>query len=371
MQYRHVLRAFGMLGFHAVNAGRREAALDAGTLVTCAKDSPVPILSANLLDAKTRLPVLRPWLRAEVGGVRYGVIGIVDAASIPEGGLGNGLEVADAASTIRTLLPEVQRAADVIVLLAFATEERMQALAAQFFEIHVILGGDVPQPSQDLEHANRSLILATTNQGRAIGFMEASLNEGKLESPHHSIIMLHEDVPQDKNIIGVAKDYRDEVRAAALRLDDPDRAGANDVPGVRQPTAYVGSEACAACHAADYAIWKNSGHARAWEGLLRRESDADPACIGCHSVGFGTTGGYRRAFKGSKLVNVGCESCHGPGGAHVVERAGSTGSMSHFRPLGAGDCIECHHGEFSRPFDYAEFWKHVAHGAKTGNAREP
>jgi 2',3'-cyclic-nucleotide 2'-phosphodiesterase (5'-nucleotidase family) len=371
MQYRHVLRAFGALGYHATNAGSREAALDAATLAACAKDSPVPILSANLLDAKTHLPVLRPWLHAEVGGVRYGVIGIVDSASISEGGLGNGLEVADAASTIRALLPEVRRVADVVVLLAFATEKRMQALAAQFFEIHVILGGDVSQPSQELVQANRSLILATANQGRAIGFIESPLTEGKLVRPRHAIRMLYEQVPQDKNIIDVAKNYRAEVRAAALRVDDPGRVGANDVPGVRQPAAYVGSESCAACHAADYAIWKNSGHARAWQSLVRRESDADPACISCHSVGFGTESGYRRAFHGSKLVDVGCESCHGPGSRHVVDRASGTGSLSHFRPLGAGDCIECHHGEFSRPFDYAEFWKHIKHGSKAGQASEP
>ncbi|OAI57381.1 hypothetical protein AYO49_02120 [Verrucomicrobiaceae bacterium SCGC AG-212-N21] len=371
MQYRHVLRAFGALGYHAANAGPREAALDAATLAACAKDSPVPILSANLLDAKTRLPVLRPWLREKVGGVSYGIIGIVDAPSIPEGGLGSGLEVADAASTIQALLPEVRRAADVVVLLAFATEERMQALAAQFFEIHVILGGDVSQPSQDLIHANRSLLLATTNQGRAIGFIEAALTEGKLVRPLHAIKMLYEQVPQNQGIAGVAKNYRNEVRTAALRVDDPDRVGANDVPGVRQLAAYVGSEACAACHAADYAIWKNSGHARAWQSLVHRESDADPSCIGCHSVGFGTPSGYRRAFQGSKLVDVGCESCHGPGGRHVVERASGTASTSHFRPLGAGDCIQCHHGEFSRPFDYAEFWKHIKHGPKAGTASEP
>lgn len=364
IQYRHVLKSFAMLGFHAVNIGRREAALDAATLTALAKESPVPFVSANLLDEKTQAPLLRPWIRVEVGGVRYGIIGIVDPSSVGEGRLGGGLAVSDPASVIQGLLPEVQKGSDIVVLLAFANEERMQAMAAQFFEIQLILGGDVPQPSQELGRTNRSLLLATTNQGRAIGFLESPLLDGKLTSPKHSILMLDVEIPQDEGIIAMAKAYRVEVRQAKLDVDDPGKPGADDVPGVRQSLQYVGSEACASCHAADYAQWQKSGHGHAWESLVRRESDADPGCIACHSVGFGTVSGYRREFAGSKLVHVGCESCHGPGSSHVMERGSGREPTFHFRPLGAGSCTECHHGEFSRPFDYAAFWKVIAHGAK-------
>ena len=364
IQYRHVLKSFAVLGYHAVNMGRREAALDAATLTGLAKESTVPMVSANLVDAKTQAPLFRPWVRVEVGGVRYGIIGIIDPTSVGEGRLGSGLTVSDPASAIRALLPEVQKGSDVIVLLAFANEERMQALAAQFFEIQLVLGGDVPQPSQELGRTNRSLLLATTNQGRAIGFLESPLIEGRLTNPRHSIMMLDVEIALDEGIISMAKAYRAEVRHARLNVDDPGRPGADDVPGVRQSLQYVGSEACAACHTSDYALWKKSGHGHAWESLVRRESDADPGCIGCHSVGFGTVSGYRREFEGRKLVNVGCESCHGPGSRHVTERTSGKEAAFHFRPLGAGSCTECHHGEFSRPFDYAAFWKVIAHGAK-------
>jgi hypothetical protein len=32
-----------------------------------------------------------------------------------------------------------------------------------------------------------------------------------------------------------------------------------------------------------------------------------------------------------------------------------------FRPLGPGDCTSCHHGEFSRPFDWEKFWPEIEH----------
>lgn len=364
IQYRHVLQAFAKLGYHAANAGRREVMLDAATLAAVAKGSPVPLLGANVLDSASGNPLLRPWIGVEVGGVRYGVIGIVDPASVGEGKTGKGLTVSDPASVISALLPEVKSTSDVIVLLAFAKEARMQELAAQFFELHLILGGDVEQPSQELGRANRSLILATTNEGRAIGFLQSPLVSGRLTKPQHQIVMLDEEIPQNAEITAVAKTYRAEVRRTKLAIDEPGRSGSNDVPGVREVAPFAGSESCAACHAEDFKAWQQSGHAHAWDALKRRESDADPNCIGCHAVGFGSASGYRREFNGSKLVEVGCESCHGPGGRHVAERTGGQPPLFKFRPLGSGDCTTCHHGEFSRPFEYAEFWNLIAHGKK-------
>ena len=44
------------------------------------------------------------------------------------------------------LLPKLKAEADFIVLLAFADEPRCTALARQFYELDVILGGKVRSP---------------------------------------------------------------------------------------------------------------------------------------------------------------------------------------------------------------------------------
>lgn len=365
IQFRHVLKAFASLGFHAVNLGRREAALDAETLRKLAADSPVPLVGANVVDARRQEPIAKPWLQVKVDGVNYGVIGIVDPHSVGETGLGTGLQLLDPASAISKHLPEVKKNADVLVLLAFAREERMKELAAQFFEFQLILGGDVPQPSQEPMRANRSLILATTNQSRALGFFEAKLNaNGTLSEPKQQIVFMADNIPEDPGIIDHAEAYRAEVRTAKLAIDDPQRVRDDAVPGVRATAKYAGTESCSACHADDYAIWQKSGHAVAFPALQRRESDADPSCIGCHTIGFGTESGYLRAFEGKRLTQVGCESCHGPGSTHVEQRAQGKEPTFKFRPLAAADCATCHHGEFSRPFEWDEFWKLIAHGKK-------
>lgn len=369
LQFKHVLQAFQSLGFHAVNLGRREAALNAETLKKLVADSPVPLVSANVVDARTQAPVARPWVQTTVEGVRYGIVGIVDPKSVGETDLGAGLELVDPASAITKWLPEAKKDAEVLVLLAFAREERMKELAAQFFEFQLILGGDVGQPSQELVRANRSFIMATTNQSRALGLFEATWKPGgMLEKPKQQIIFMADDIPQDEEIIAHAVAYRDEVRRTKLAIDDPKRARDDAVPGVRLAAKFVGSEACSACHAEDYAIWQKSAHSMAFPALQRRDSDADPSCIGCHTIGFGTESGYRREFAGKRLTQVGCESCHGPGSTHVEQRnAQRTQAVEptfHFRPLAAADCTTCHHGEFSRPFEWEEFWRLIAHGKK-------
>ena len=134
------------------------------------------------------------------------------------------------------------------------------------------------------------------------------------------------------------------------------------VPGVKAGAEFAGSETCFGCHAAAALSWKESQHSRAFATLIRHDADADPDCILCHTVGFGAPGGYRREFGADRLTDVGCESCHGPGARHIAERQRGVSDGAKFRPLGAGDCQKCHHGEFSRPFDYEKFWPLIRHG---------
>jgi hypothetical protein len=110
--------------------------------------------------------------------------------------------------------------------------------------------------------------------------------------------------------------------------------------------AWVGAEACTSCHEAVHDAWQQGPHAGAMRTLEEGEAQDDPACVRCHATR--TRGGppstdladYRRE------EGVGCEACHGPGGAHVAAEGG-TGNI-----VGLGDscpvcvieavCTRCH-----------------------------
>jgi hypothetical protein len=277
--------------------------------------------------------------------------------------LGSGLVVGDMEAAISQQLALVRPKVDMVILLAFADETTMTRLAQQFYEVQVILGGKVSQPAQELKRENRSLVFYVTNESRALGILRLKLSRGApVGAVSSQILLLHDQIPQDRSFRELAQAYRDEVRQTSLSVDNPANIGADMVPGVRAVAGYVGSARCVECHKVTGRVWEQSEHARAFAALTARKADADPKCIGCHTVGFGSLSGYRREFRGGKLVDVGCESCHGPGGLHVRQREGDKTVNFAYRPLGAGDCQKCHYGEFSRPFKWDDFWPRIKHG---------
>jgi hypothetical protein len=361
IEYRYMLQAFTALHYDALNIGAREAQFTAAQLRELKKNSTTPILSANLTNKTTCAQIFDAYRIVERSGQRIALIGVVDprSATTP----GTGLSIGNMENAIEKTLTEIRGKADVVILLAFTDEATLAELARQFYECQVILGGNVSQPAQQLQKENRSLIYFVTNEARALGILHLRLTQGApLQVAGNEIRLLTDKIPQDDSLRNLMQKYRDEIRTTRLAIDDPNYHAADIIPGVRAAATYVGTEKCLTCHKDSAAAWAASAHAHAFATLIARKADADPKCISCHTVGFGSPSGYRRAFVDAKLVNVGCESCHGPGSLHVREREGDTSVHSTFRPLDGGDCVKCHYGEFSRPFDWNEQWPLIKHG---------
>lgn len=361
MRHRQLAKAYSGLGFAAMNVGRMEAGLPAAVLRRLATESPVPLVSANVIDKATGRPLLPHSVLAERGGVRIAIVGVVDPKGFDDGP-GEGLEIERMQTSLSRVLPELKAKADVIVLAAHTDEATLAALAKEFYEVSVVVGGRVSQPAQQLTREGRTLVYYTGNEGKSFGLLRLTAGKGGLSDLRgNDMVLLTDKIPEHPEVLALAAAYRKEVRGARLKIDDPARAQAGVVPGLRQSNGYAGSGSCRDCHAKAFQVWEGSAHAHAFRSLEERDSDADPSCLACHTVGFGKPGGYRREFGRTKLTDVGCESCHGPGSQHVQERRAGGPVSFKFRPLGAGDCTRCHQGEFSRPFDWDRLWPRVKH----------
>jgi peroxiredoxin len=126
------------------------------------------------------------------------------------------------------------------------------------------------------------------------------------------------------------------ANAHILTLPLAERRKLLEERGVRRanllPTGarLVGSDACQSCHQAEFETWIKSEHAHAGSRLLAAPDGFDTACVKCHSTGYGQTGGFPEGgalAEHSDLGRVGCESCHGPGGDHVGEKAPKFGNI--------------------------------------------
>jgi hypothetical protein len=362
IQHKYLARAFKTMGFSALNMGGREAMLPAADLAAVAKTSPVPLISASLVDASTRESILPPYEIVEIGGKRIGILGVVSPQSVPTPG--QGLAILSLNEAIDRHLSAMSGKTDLNILLAFATEPEMRRIAKDYFEFAVILGGDVPGPAQEIVRENDSVIVFTTNQARTVGTLEGTLTgeeRTRLKDPKYDIELLWDNIPQDPALQAMVKEYRSEIRNTELDIDDTDAKDPNAVPGVVGKAHYVGSASCQSCHADAHQVWEKSGHAHAFETLVKIGADADPNCIGCHTVGFGQNTGYRRPLGSDSLTDVGCESCHGPASEHLALHLEGKATNFKFRPLGPGDCTTCHYGEFSRPFEWDKFWPGISH----------
>ncbi len=88
---------------------------------------------------------------------------------------------------------------------------------------------------------------------------------------------------------------------------------------------YVGSAACQSCHGKEHELWAASPHAHAFATLAKSGDQKKADCQRCHTTGFGEPTGFPHA--GATFENVGCESCHGPGKAHVESGGTAPGSI--------------------------------------------
>ncbi len=157
---------------------------------------------------------------------------------------------------------------------------------------------------------------------------------------------------------------------------DAAKAPPADVKG----SDYVGVNKCKMCHLAQYKAWQGTKHGSAFAGLEKADSTAAaemaaklklelkeaPAktdgCVKCHVTGFRLPGGYPAAdsAKTAAVVNVGCESCHGPGSLHVTAPKAEKKSKIN-NGVSENMCRQCHTPETSPSFKYEEYKAKGAH----------
>lgn len=124
---------------------------------------------------------------------------------------------------------------------------------------------------------------------------------------------------------------------------------------------FAGAEACATCHEQIHEQGLHTRHAGALNTLRRIDQADNPACLPCHTVGFGVPGGFLNTNLTPHLAGVQCENCHGPAGQHAASENDPT-----MRPrveIAAQMCGGCHNAESHKP--HFEQWAGSAHAIVT------
>ena len=225
------------------------------------------------------------------------------------------------------------------VLLYNGTLAQAKAAAEMFPQFQLILcQSDDPEPPDFPTTANggKTSIVQVGHKGQSVGVVGVFAGAGGGFDLRYQRLPLTEEYltppgPQAEKaseVLKLMQEYADGVKAMdSLGLHRLKvRPHPAQVQAANANLSFVGTDACKACHPAEWAKHQETSHSHAYQALAEKAKrptgrQFDGECIVCHTVGFEHPTGFETADKTPQLMNVGCESCHGPGSGHAAKPA--------------------------------------------------
>ena len=372
--------AYRLMKYQAVGIGSRELLFPTDTLILYSVDvpgNPKRYTSANVGILQFAPDLMMPYRVLEKAGMKIGVVAVV-GDSLLKNITNDDIVTASAAAKLQEVLPKLDAEQCARkVLIVHGTDNEITQLLNQFANrFDFVLPSNTPaEPPLQPKKIGNSLILEVGEKGRYAIAIGLSDNPAKP--------MQYERVPLDSRfdnspaITALMEMYQAHLKETGLR-----GLGIRPIPNTRAETLgnFVGSQACADCHETSIRVWRKAGHSTAWQSLQKTAvpaRDFDPECIACHVVGWNTAellpyqGGFMSEKETPLLINVGCETCHGPGETHVRAEMGSNETLQESLrkairlPVEGGaakkQCLTCHDGNNSPHFDFDTYWQKIVH----------
>ena len=248
-------------------------------------------------------------------------------------------EVALVSKKLNSLLSEVQAQSDFVVALSHSPIEVNRTLAREYPNFSAILS-----PYEGETEKIGGVLLAYCNaKGKTLGALMITDTEVDIQQ-----IALTEHVSDDPDIRRLLDDFYHQVATDHQLQIVSHRLFASEPFEQDDKNSYIGSQACQECHQKEFNQWSHSSHATAFNTLRTVGREYYPECVTCHVTGSGYETGYQIGnSKRDHLVDVGCETCHGPGRQHVY-----TPLKENIRgQVPEKVCMECHTPEHSPGFD--------------------
>lgn len=355
-----LMDAMKTLGTDAVNVGERDLRFGRAFLEQRARKSGLPVVSANLLDKKTRRPIFSPYLIKRTGGVTVGIFGLITN----KGELGPGkdsLLVDDPLTAARNTVIELRRkGAQVIVLLSQLGKVEGEDLVTAVEGIDAIEMGRNVMLIQRGRMVKNTIACYGGEQGQYIGRTVITLNAARAQATGDcEAFMLSPEVGERAEMAKLVKAFEDGFNERLRKLQMERQAEAAKAKTQESPDRFLGAELCIRCHQSEGEQWKTTSHSVAWKTLVDASQDSKPECVSCHVVGYRKAGGFQSAADAPKLVDVQCESCHGMGTMHEA-------FANPHRTVTEQVCVSCHQGDNDPHWSWPEKRSKILHSNLSG-----
>jgi hypothetical protein len=238
-----------------------------------------------------------------------------------------------------------------VILLSDLGYRKEQELCEKVQTIDLIVGGHTGGQFQELKTIGKCSYYQASRKGKYVAVVEAVISSAEPKTATKSLD--YKLVPVEENIeeAGDVKRKVEHVKEmeglllmeASTRMY-MDTFKSSTARGIK----FESNFACSECHKAEDEFQRGTPHFLAYEALENANNQYEPECVKCHTTGYYATGGFSSPNEVSVLASVQCESCHGPGSAHV--KAKGKGGTSKAVPKEV--CTGCHTSSTSPKFNY-------------------
>ena len=403
LKYKVAMNALKQMGYTAISFGKNEMGLGlVGLLGEYSLNDPEPrVIAANLAnrDKDPISDMVGDGIVSKGPGPKVGFISIVDNSLLdfqdPDVKLEKNVNAAVTSAMSSKAFKEAKP--ELLVLLFQGKFEDAKKIAnsnnlPKFDAIVVPIPEE--EASSDPIKVGKTLIYSAGQRGREVSVLGVyrTNNPKQPFEFRYQLVQIgpNYETPKGQDssnpIHALLQDYAQSVRNKNMLAEFTKNPSKHPTQVQLPGSTYVGSDKCKQCHQAAFGIWANSGHAQAYNSLVNKAvrptlRQFDGECVRCHVTGFGYESGFVNQAATPKLVNVGCEACHGPASAQVkdpnnlqireiinpwknnskVKNLHGDQALEKKMLLINDSCATCHDLDNSVGFKVEKYWKQVEH----------
>ena len=341
----YILKGLATMDYDALGLQWSDLAFGLGFI----QEFALPWMASNWLG--DGIPPLR---MVERGGIRLAFFAWLDPHKSPQRKMAGAQKVVgdDPQILIRAMAKARGEGALTLLSTTLSLEDVRERIPLEKVDILLVraLNEKYGKPQQ----IGNTLVLQPGMRGMRVGRVDVVVNrKNNIDGFRFEVIGLPASVPNAPELADWYLEYLAQGKKDFLKRSGIRKAMASgDRP-------YIGEAACKSCHTKAYKVWVNSKHAGAYEVLKSVNRAYDPDCISCHTVGFKEFGGFADPVVTSHLLNVQCESCHGPGRGHANSKGVKPVGHAGWPPQKI--CRQCHVGSHIPSFKFERYWHKIAH----------
>ena len=347
-----------LMGYVAHNLGEKDLEMGTDLLGYLSQISNVDLISSNIVFT-TEVLGINPYVIKEIKTkdttLSVGILGIVSPGLVESAY--QDMEIMDPVVSLTPLLSDLRDKTDILILLSHAEMEESIVIAEACPELDLIISGHlVDRPDLYREKVKNTYVIPVGEKGNYVGKITLSPQQKQTGEDEYfdrlppviEITPLDERFADSPDIAMLLRIYQERLKDEELLA----QVFKSDLPS---NLAFIANNDCAVCHNKIFKHWEGTGHASAYETLVKAEHEYDPECVECHVIGLNYFTGFETMESTPELKGVGCESCHGAGSDHKDTQSKDYGRVS------VENCEICHNDEHSPNFEFNDYWQKIKH----------